>query len=209
MGVLSGNRGVGKRFSQFFCSFFRKIKRDASPQNSCRSSFPFFCSGVLGCSALPMLTSLRTRNFLSLSVLTTQGCETHPSTPPPDGPSGPGIGKFQTGGPPCTTPGGSIKIGNSGLTFIEGRHQPRLRFGARTFMPEVMGEHRVRYKHHLVFPCEQKFLCFFTESMRFMGCDGGERTTDSGNYFSFPYSSSDTSSHHSLPPFRAGISMAM
>ena len=53
--------------------------------------------------------------FISQTVLPTQGCETHPSTPPPDEPSGLVNGKFQTGGPPRGMLGDSIKIGNSGL----------------------------------------------------------------------------------------------
>ena len=69
-------------------------------------------------------------------------------------PSGPGIGKFQTGGPPCTALGDAVEIGNSGLKFIEGRHQPGPRFEARTFVPEVFYEHRgtiVRRFAHLLF----------------------------------------------------------
>ena len=34
------------------------------------------------------------------------------------------------------------KIGNSGLKIIEGRHQPGPRFEVRTFVPEVIDEHR-------------------------------------------------------------------
>ena len=92
-----------------------------------------------------------TKFLFSQTVLTTQGCETHPSTPPPAVPSGPGIGKFQTGGPPCSKLGGSKEIGNSGLKIIEGRHQPGPRFEARTFVPEVIYEHRVRDKHRIIY----------------------------------------------------------
>ena len=90
--------------------------------------------------------------LLSHTVLTTQGCKTHPSTPPPAVPSGPGIGKFQTGGPPCTTLGDAAEIGNSGLKIIEGRHQPGPRFEARTFVPEVIDKHRVKVKHRFARP---------------------------------------------------------
>ena len=90
------------------------------------------------------LRGRRRGTLFSQTVLPTQGCETHPSTPPPAAPSGRGNGKFQTGGPPCAGLYGSVEIGNSGLKFIEGRHQPGPRFGARAFVPEVIDEHRVR-----------------------------------------------------------------
>ncbi len=101
--IFQKSRGVLSRRTPVvlhFLSFPKKKGNEAKERNR-RQIEIFLRSGVLGCSALPMLTSPRTRNFLSRSVLPTQGCETHPSTPPPDGPSGPAIGKFQTGGPPC------------------------------------------------------------------------------------------------------------
>ena len=82
--------------------------------------------------------------LFSQTILPTQGCETHPSTPPPAAPSGRGIGKFQTGGPPCGRLGDGAKIGNSGLKFIKGRHQPGPRFGARAFVHEVIDKHSVK-----------------------------------------------------------------
>ena len=87
--------------------------------------------------------------FLSQAILPTQGCETHPSTPPPAASSGRGNGKFQTGGPPCAGLCFVIKnqIGNSGLKFIEGRHQQGPRYRARPFVPEVIDKHSVKGTH--------------------------------------------------------------
>ena len=62
-------------------------------------------SCVPGCSDAQPCQCLRRRGrgiLFSQTVLPTQGCETHPSTPPPAAPSGRGTGKFQTGGPLCT-----------------------------------------------------------------------------------------------------------
>ena len=94
--------------------------------------------------------------LFSQTVLPTQGCETPQPTPPPAAPSGRGIGKFQTGGAPCGRFGGGVKIGNSGLKFIEGRHQQGPRYGARTFVHEVIDEHRVKCKQILAYKTTSK-----------------------------------------------------
>ena len=52
------------------------------------------------------------------------------------------------------------QIGNSGLKIIEGRHQQGPRFEARTFVPEVIYEHRVKYKHHIIYLWDQSLFRF-------------------------------------------------
>ena len=119
-----------------FSQLLYKITRGDSPQNSCRFFISFLSrerketkqrketaarlkfSCVPGCSDAQPCQYLRRRGrgtFFSQTVLPTQGCETHPSTPPPDESSGLVNGKFQTGGPPCGKLSGGVKIGNSGL----------------------------------------------------------------------------------------------
>ena len=53
------------------------------------------------------------------------------------------------------------QTGNSGLKIIEGRHQPGPRFEARTFVPEVIYEHRVRDKHRIIYLYDPKTFTFF------------------------------------------------
>ena len=54
-----------------------------------------------------------------------------------------------------------MQIGNSGLKIIKGRHQQGPRFEARTFVPEVIYEHRVRDKHRDIYLYDQKTFTFF------------------------------------------------
>ena len=119
-----------------FSQLLYKITRGASPQNSCRFFISFLSrerketkqrketaarlkfSCVPGCSDAQPCQCLRRRRhgtLFSQTVLPTQGCKTHPSTPPPAASSGRGIGKFQTGGPPCGRLSNSIKTAQKRL----------------------------------------------------------------------------------------------
>ena len=133
---------------RFFISFLSRERKETKQRKETAARLKFSC--VPGYSDAQPFQCLRRRGrgtLFSQTVLPTQGCETHLSPPPPAAPSGLVNGKFQTGGPPC----GKycfvmkVQIGNSGLKIIEGRHQPGPRYGARTFVPEVIDEHRVRH----------------------------------------------------------------
>ena len=138
------------------------IMRGDSPQNSCRSSFPFFPGKERKRSKgkkpppgqnSPVLRGRRRsalNAYVERDVKLLMSCSgtyhlrpRDASAPPPSAaPSGRGTGEFCTGGPPCTAFRVGVESGNSGLKIIEGRHQPGPRFEARTFVLETFYKHR-------------------------------------------------------------------